>query len=201
MMARYTASAGFAAAVTGSLLLLMQFLIGTDGRVRPNVRPPHLVDFIQVERPPPEIELPERASKPPEVVDEPPLPPLATVESTIKVTTVQNPSRPPARPSWPRNAGTILDGDALPIVTVAPDYPRRARELGIEGYVVVEFTITATGSVADAHVVESTHSVFDKAAVEAAGRFKYRPRVVNGRPVEIKGAETRIVFVLGGSVR
>ena len=93
-------------------------------------------------------------------------------------------------------AGTA-DGDYLPIVKVAPVYPRRAVDRGIEGYVIVEFTVTKTGAVRDPVVVEYHPStIFNKAAINAALKFKYKPRVVNGEPIEVHGVLNRITFEL-----
>lgn len=88
----------------------------------------------------------------------------------------------------------LTDGDYLPLVKVTPIYPRRAQARGLNGKVIVQFTVTATGTVRDVVVIESTNKIFEKAAVQAALRFKYRPRVVNGVPVEVTGVYHSIVF-------
>jgi len=88
----------------------------------------------------------------------------------------------------------LLDGDYLPIVKVAPVYPSRALSQGLEGFVVVEFTVARSGAVKDVIVVESTDSLFERAAVEAAYRFKYRPRIIAGQSVEVPGVRNRITF-------
>ena len=89
------------------------------------------------------------------------------------------------------------DGEYLPIVKVAPTYPRRALSRGIEGYAVIEYTVTKQGTVRDPKVVESEpEGVFDKAALKSAARYKYKPRVINGEPVEVPGVRTKITFKL-----
>ncbi|MEE8243453.1 MAG: TonB family protein, partial [Pseudomonadales bacterium] len=89
------------------------------------------------------------------------------------------------------------DGDLMPIVKVAPVYPSDAQERLIEGYAVVEFVVTETGSVANPVIVESDPpGVFDKAALAAVVKFKYKPRVVDGQPVEVSGVRNNIVFEL-----
>ena len=88
----------------------------------------------------------------------------------------------------------VSDGDFLPIIKVAPIYPARAIRLGLEGYVLVEFTVTRAGSVKDVVVLESTSPIFEKAAMVAASKFKYKPRVVNGEPVEVPGVQNMINF-------
>ncbi|NOZ66547.1 MAG: energy transducer TonB [Alphaproteobacteria bacterium] len=86
------------------------------------------------------------------------------------------------------------DGDYLPIVKVAPIYPRRAQERGLSGYVIVEFTVTKAGTVVDAKVIESTNSVFNRAAIKAALKFKYKPKVVDGQPIDVAGVLHKITF-------
>lgn len=91
------------------------------------------------------------------------------------------------------------DGDYLPIVKVAPIYPRRAQSRGIEGYVIVEFTVTTNGSVRDPKVVEAQPAdIFNRAAVDAALKFKYKPRVVDGTAVEVAGVQNKITFQIDG---
>ncbi|MEG3766000.1 energy transducer TonB [Alteromonas sp. 14N.309.X.WAT.G.H12] len=91
------------------------------------------------------------------------------------------------------------DGEYLPIVKVAPVYPRRALQRGIEGFVIVEFTVTKLGTVRDPVVVEATpEGIFEQAAMDAALKFKYKPRVVNGEATEVSGVQNRITFQIDG---
>ena len=91
------------------------------------------------------------------------------------------------------------DGDYLPIVKVAPIYPRRAQSRGIEGYVIVEFTVTKNGSVRNPLVIESQpEGIFDRAAMDAALKFKYKPRVVDGVATEVAGVQNKISFEIDG---
>ena len=88
------------------------------------------------------------------------------------------------------------EGDVrLPIVKVSPIYPDRALKEGIEGHVLLEFVVTETGAVRDAVVLEANPSgVFDEAALKAVGKFKYKPRIVAGKPVETTGVRNRFAF-------
>ncbi len=88
------------------------------------------------------------------------------------------------------------DGEYLPIVKVAPQYPRQALKRRLEGEVVLEYTVTRQGSVANARVLFSTDPVFNQAAVDSAMRYKYKPRVVGGQAIEVAGVRTRIKFRL-----
>jgi protein TonB len=88
----------------------------------------------------------------------------------------------------------VAEGDYLPIVRVAPVYPARALSRGLEGYVDLEFTVTPAGTVADPVVIYSTSSLFERAAMQAVLKFKYKPRVKDGVPVAVPGVKTRISF-------
>jgi protein TonB len=93
--------------------------------------------------------------------------------------------------------GFSSDGEYLPIVKVAPMYPRRAQTRGIEGYVLLEFVVTRTGAVRDVVIIESKPpGIFDRAAMQAALKFKYKPKVVNGEPIDVAGVQNRITFEL-----
>ncbi len=86
-----------------------------------------------------------------------------------------------------RGLGLGGDGEYLPIVKVAPAYPRRALERGITGRCLVSYTVTTSGTVRDVAVVEDycEDPLFRRPSVEAARRFKYKPRVIDGTPVEV----------------
>lgn len=89
------------------------------------------------------------------------------------------------------------DRDVIPLVRINPDYPPRAQTRGIEGYVIVQYTITATGTVKDAIVVEAQpRGMFDDAALKAIARWRYNPKVEAGVAVERVGIRTRLTFQL-----
>ncbi|WP_211242688.1 energy transducer TonB [Sinimarinibacterium sp. CAU 1509] len=89
------------------------------------------------------------------------------------------------------------DGEYLPIVKVAPIYPSRAASRGIEGWVLLEFTVTETGAVKDPVVLEAEpQGIFDSAAQKAVLKFKYKPRVDNGKPVQVPHVQHLITFKL-----
>lgn len=88
------------------------------------------------------------------------------------------------------------DRDIIPLVRINPDYPQRALSRGIEGWVVVQFTISATGTVKDAQVVDSSNGIFDDAALKAIARWRYNPKVEEGVAVERVGVQTKLVFKL-----
>ncbi len=89
------------------------------------------------------------------------------------------------------------DTDVIPLVRIAPEYPPRALRRGVEGWVQVQFTITATGAVKDAVVVQADPpGLFDEAALRSIARWRYNPKVEGGVAVERVGVQTVIRFVL-----
>ena len=85
----------------------------------------------------------------------------------------------------------------VPITKVQAVYPRRALQRGIQGYVVIEFTVNKIGAVTNPIVVEANpQGIFEQAALDAVVKFKYKPRVINGEPTEVSGVQNRITFNL-----
>lgn len=76
------------------------------------------------------------------------------------------------------------DGELIPLVKIAPRYPRKAALTGKEGWVKVEFTVTELGTVSDVDVIDSKpRRLFDRAAKRAILKWKFKPRVVDDKPV------------------
>ena len=89
------------------------------------------------------------------------------------------------------------DGEYLPIVKVAPIYPRRAQTRGISGYCIVEYTVTKTGSIRDPFPVDcQPKGIFERASLKASEKFKYKPRVVDGEPIEVAGVQNKFTYEL-----
>ncbi len=89
------------------------------------------------------------------------------------------------------------DRDAVPQVRIQPDYPIQARQKRIEGWVDVQFTVAADGSVRDPIVLAAEpKAIFDRAAVQAVKGWKYSPKIQDGRPVERRDLRVRVRFQL-----
>jgi protein TonB len=197
MIARYGVAIGIGAAVTFGLLFIMQLLIASgrgglneDGNTR-------IVDFVRVERENIVETKKEKPEKPPEPEKQPEMPNNNNADNFNNALAVSMSS--PTLSGGLDIGGVgfgVSDGEYLPIVKVAPVYPARAASRGLEGHVIVEFTVTRTGTTKDITVVESTSSLFDRAATEAAAKFKYKPRVIDGEAVEVPGVRNKITFVL-----
>ena len=92
----------------------------------------------------------------------------------------------------------LSDRDALPLVRVEPEYPPQARQRRLEGWVQVRFTISTAGSVKDATVVKSSHSTFERNAVQAVNKWKYQPQMQAGKPTEAPGQQVVVRFKMKG---
>ena len=89
------------------------------------------------------------------------------------------------------------DGEYLPIVKVAPIYPRRAQTRGISGYCIVEYVVTTTGAIRDPQTVDcQPKGIFERASLKASEKFKYKPRIVDGEPIEVAGVQNKFTFEL-----
>jgi len=198
-------------AVAFGLLLLMQALIASGHSAMSEKVMGRVVDFVRVQR---EETLERRQSKP-ERPSQPDAPPPDAPQPSVTADDVDtgtqmigvNAAQTTVTDTGAMNfdignigfgiAAGSADGDYVPLVRVAPAYPRRAEERGIEGWVILELTVTETGAVKDPRVIECYPSdIFNKAAINAALKFKYKPRVVNGKPIEVRGVMYKLTFEL-----
>ncbi len=84
-----------------------------------------------------------------------------------------------------------ISTNVIPLVRIPPTYPMRAASRRIEGWVKVEFTITKEGSVTDAIVVASQpSSIFNRAALKAIKRWKFKPHIIAGETYEQRAVQT-----------
>ncbi len=196
---RVITAAVLASVVTLGLLFLMHSLIEADKKEPKEEETRKIADITMPET---KIETRYDTEKPekPEDPDEPPPDmPEPEFEAPDLNPDALNMAAPKAQIAAKVGGigGFSSDGEYLPIVKVQPVYPRRALSRGIEGYVIVEFTVTKNGSVRDPVVIEADpENVFDRAAVKAALKFKYKPRVIDGEPVEVPGVRNKITFAI-----
>ena len=180
---------------TGSALLtlvifyLMQALIAVDEvelkekgiRIADVTMPERDLELLQ------DIERPEEEEPPPET-----MPPEFDMTPPADLDNVA------PRPKFDfkgKRAGVFADGSYVPIFKVPPLYPRRAQERGIEGCVMLKFIVTKVGSVRDPVIEWSTPSgIFDRAAMRAAMKFKYKPQIRDGEAIEVKDVYNIIIF-------
>ncbi|MFK8015955.1 MAG: energy transducer TonB [Gammaproteobacteria bacterium] len=191
------------------LFLLMNSLIASDGGALKKGEQGSIVDFVRLtkddlvqrkerkkpKKPPP----PKKRPPPPKMTvsktDKPPPQRLNIVTPNIKV--------PVSAGGGPYLGGfsagqAAAEGDAIPIVRIAPQYPREARLKGIEGWVRIRFTINEDGTVSSPSVIDAKpRRTFDRDAIRAILRWKYKPRIVDGVAIK-RDAEQTIDFKMDG---
>ncbi len=182
--------------VAFGLFFLMQSLIDKDYE-QEDIKASKIADIVVPER---EIEVNTKVVKPeePEDPEEPP-PELEMVQVDFDTDMDVANLAPAAGVSVEISSSGMStgDGEYLPIVKVAPIYPRRAQTRGITGYCIVEYTVTTSGAIRDPVPVDCQPSgVFERASVKAAEKFKYKPRVVDGEAIEVAGVQNRFTYEL-----
>ncbi len=197
MLGRYVFSIVVGVAITLSLLFVMHLLIEHAEEAMSKERTRYELDFVRVKRNETlntEDLTPEKPQKPPETPPEVPPQDLDSIDPNAPTVNIPPPTVSTDVAVSGPGGMNIAEGDYLPIVRVAPVYPARALSRGLEGYVDMSFTVTTTGTVKDPVVTFSTSSLFERAAIRAVLKFKYKPRVVDGVPVEVPNVKTRISF-------
>ena len=194
MITRALSSATTGLVITMGLLFAMQLLIATGEEIITEPRPRHILEWVRlVEKLDPIIETPRELK-----IDKPTVPPTTSfseLEASGGIG-VEISVAPPAPRTGTATFGGLglTDGPLINILKVQPHYPTAAQTKGLEGTVVVRFDVTPLGTVENVSVIESSHSIFNKAAVEAAYRFKYRPKVVDGTSYGARGLQQLFRF-------
>lgn len=198
-MSRYIYAVLLAFVITAGLFLGMRYLIINDDNGLEEGPQGRVIDFVRLKKDENVQTKKRKPKKPPKPEDEPPpieQPPMESQDLVADIGKIGFSADVSADTNL--SSGLALesgDGEYLPIVKVAPIYPRRALSRGIEGYVIVEFVVTKNGSVRDPVVVEAQpQGIFDQAAKEAAMKFKYKPRVIDGQATEVAGVQNKITF-------
>lgn len=182
MFSRYASAISTSTVMTLGLIYIMQTLITIQPGVIVEPRERDYLDIFRVpekEPPPRTRDLEIDRQKLVETV----IPPTTNVDySTTQTVGVPVPTQQIATGPIPTSFGQS-DGPLVTMINVEPAYPIRALQWELEGYVIVEFDVDASGRPLNIRVVESSHQVFDKAAVKAAERIKFKARVVDGTAV------------------
>jgi len=187
-----------AGVITFGLFWTMQALVGVSGTIQEGRATPK-VEFVRLrkdttpetkKREPPKREKPQQAPPPPDISMS-----KASLQPTTDFSAITAGFDAAEALSEGVGVAAGSDRDAVPLVRIEPDYPMRARQRGVEGWVHVRFTISRSGTVKDAVVVAAQPlEVFDSAAINAVNRWKYNPKIVNGTPVERPNQEVWFPF-------
>jgi protein TonB len=193
---RLLISALVAVAITFGLFLLMYKLISLGGRERAELDAIAGIHFGPIELQDETVTRDRRKPEPPPPPKNPPPPPKMQVASMEQQKQVL-PRMDMPELDVPLAGGTgfflgtfeqvdrTAEGDIIPVVVIRPMYPREAAMNGTQGWVKVEFTITEAGTVRNPRVVDaSPPRIFNREAIRAILKWKFKPRVIDGTAVE-----------------
>lgn len=205
---RYLLSSAGAVAVTVALFLLMQSLIAMSEAKLSEDTGQRLIDFVRLKHES-SLQTKKRALPERQQLQQQPKPPSMNLSESPDsgamgpAISVAPPSAPTMEHKVHLTGGPTLGGapqadtNQVPLVRVNPIYPRSAAERRIQGWVLLRFTISTVGTVKDAQVVSSQPArVFDRAALQAVRKWRYKPRIVDGAAVETPNQEVRLTFEL-----
>ncbi|MDC1502463.1 energy transducer TonB [Gammaproteobacteria bacterium] len=193
VIVRWAASMAMAVMITFGLFFFMQALIATGEGLD---EPLNVVKIVDSTMPEIELEVIEEIDKP-ELIEE-----ITEVVEEVErqVTISDGPDLNIDRSQVQMDTGLELsnasisatDGDYLPLVAIAPQYPTRAAQRGIQGWCLVSFTVDGLGNVVEETITvvdAEPANIFDRSSQRAAARFKFQPRVVDGKGVEVAGVQ------------
>ena len=202
---KYAAGIGLSVIITTGLFFVMVVLISlgdsgmkedTSVKLADIVMPERQIDTFMTE-----VEKPEKPEEQPEDIAQPELDlqPLTGIDVSI--------AKPKA--NFKAGGSFFRDGEYIPLFKVQPIYPRRAQERGTEGFSIVSFTITESGTVEDAKAIEGycgdpegpeeemrPCTLFNSASARAALKLKYKPKIVDGKATSVEGVLHRFTFIM-----
>ena len=196
-----------AVVITFFLFIGMHWLVNMSNHEKPGDDDQISIDFSPVKIDEDINQKQRRIPKKPPPPKEPPPPPKMSVQQNQSVTNNMPTPNIPALDLGVGGSGPFLgamgagvdmtkEGGIIPIVTIAPNYPRKAAIAKIEGWVEMEFTITEIGTVVNPKVINSKPSrVFNREALRAILKYKFKPKIVGGQAVT-QVATQRIDFKL-----
>jgi protein TonB len=199
-MVRFLVSILLGAAVTFALFSFMAFLVSSSDRskeeklenivVEVNTTPPKSAAETRRRVPPPPPPPPKTPPKP-----QAPEPEANNANSGLSFNMPGVQLAGASTGISAPGAGFGRDGEATPIVRIEPKYPIQAARDGKEGWVKLSFTINEIGGVEDVKVIEAQPKrIFDKEAKRALRKWKYKPKVVDGKPQRQPGLTVQLDF-------
>lgn len=185
-----------AMAMTFCLILLMFSLVTKDyEQPKPTSAPP--IPAVVMDKPG-QIQTIENQPKPPEAVEPPPETKIEQQVDKIDLAMTDLVSRHIPVDTAENQIG-IGDGALMPFYRVPPSYPERAISREVEGYVDLVFDVTSTGATANIRVSDAQpKGYFERAAIKAVKRWKYKPQISDGVAKRVRDQATRLEFKLEG---
>ncbi|WP_146205081.1 energy transducer TonB [Kangiella spongicola] len=202
-MMRIIISVVSALVVTAGLLFLMSLLIKDDKPTAVDEPPVVTIDTVTL---PKEEPIPEPAKveppKPPAI--EPTPEPSGEVIETSEIDSVieeWSSVDPEVETSLPRGFGKLpqmaftQESEAMPLYRTQPNYPVSAQQKGLEGWVLLKYDVDTSGTLSNIAVLNSEPKrIFDREAIRALKKWKFKPAMTNGQPISSAGQTVKIEF-------
>lgn len=204
-MGRLILASPIALAVTLALFSLMAWMVDNGGKSIPKPTSTFSFTMVMAEQ---EQDVQRRQRSIPELPQVPQVPTQAPARS--EQTAAMDVSS--LNPLVDLNLSTAIEGVAvnapqfgefsvnqqvMPLYRVEPNYPAKALQRGVEGYVTLRFNIDELGKTRDIEVVDSNPKrYFEREAMLALRNWKYQPKIVDGKAVVQTGLTVRLEFKL-----
>ncbi|MCB0390705.1 MAG: energy transducer TonB [Bdellovibrionales bacterium] len=208
MIKRILLSISLGGLIAAGLFTLMAKMIAMDGEYKRPDTEGVAIEFLRVSQ---KDDVENRKRQLPK---KPPPPKAPPQTKSLKVANQQAPSTPQLQMDIPKmsnlmaggdgpflgeSGGSISEGDVLPLVRIEPQYPRQAAMQGLEGWVLLEFDITPTGHVENVKILDAKpNRVFNSSARRALEKWKYKPKIIDGKPELQTGLKVKLEFKLEG---
>ena len=194
MFANFITALPTGAAMTFLILFGMQALISMQPGAAVKAEVHELTPWIYQPRDEKTYEESFRPEAIPDVVPMPPINPGSDESGDGPALHIPFKTPTPRPNNYDFSKFGVRDGPLVTVVRVQPTYPSVMSSRGIEGFVTVIFDVMPDGSVTNIAVLESSHSGFERSAMQAASRFKFKARVVDGTPQPSRGIRYRFTF-------
>jgi protein TonB len=197
--------------VTLGLFYLMQSLISGGKDLKRPEATENFIDFVRLKQPSNlEVKKRELPKKPEVKEEEMPKENLNVAKNEMKPQAPNNMKFDMPKLDIPLAAGeggmavngggggSASNSDEVPLVRVEPQFPQEAAIKGItKGWVRLILDLQSDGSVSQANVIEaSPRNVFEQSAIKSVLKWRYRPKIVDGRAVARKGIKIHLDFAM-----
>jgi periplasmic protein TonB len=204
-MGRFIISLVLGAAIAFALFVLMAKLIANSSRPQEEIPPLVVIDVVMST---PDDSTQTRTRVPPPPPPPPTAPPKVppvepdTAEANTDGISFNMPAVDVGGASIDIGGVGAMqrDGEATPIVRIEPKYPVQAARDGKEGWVKLSFTINEIGGVDDIEVIDADPKrVFDREAKRALSKWKYKPKIQDGKAEKQFNMKVQLDFKLDAS--
>lgn len=198
--ARYPAAIAIAVLVTFGLFLFMYQLVALADAALQERNSAGAIDFVRLKRESATRKKKRKLPEKPKKQEQPKAPKMQMQnmgppgENAIAIGT---PDIDTGLDMGRLNVGAPSDSEAVPIVRVEPIYPRNAAQMQLEGWVTIRFAIGPSGKVLNPKVIAAEPArIFNRAALNAVKKWKYKPQFRDGKPTTTRGITVRLTFRL-----